>query len=110
MQAGQWVSEHSSANPHLDLLPSWFSCLSLFEEKLQITPDFPVDIATWLYIQGGGFLDGSDSRIRLQLGDLALISGLGRSPGEGKGYPLQYSGLENPMDSPGGCKESDTTE
>ena len=27
-----------------------------------------------------------------------LISGLGRSPGEGKGYPLQYSGLENSMD------------
>ena len=32
-------------------------------------------------------------------GDLALILGLGRSPGEGKGYPLQYSGLENSMDS-----------
>ena len=27
-------------------------------------------------------------------GDLGLISGLGRCPGEGKGYPLQYSGLE----------------
>ena len=31
-------------------------------------------------------------------GDLGLISGLGRSPGEGNGYPLQYFGLENPMD------------
>ena len=31
-------------------------------------------------------------------GDLGLIPGLGRSPGEGKGYPLQYSGLENTMD------------
>ena len=30
-----------------------------------------------------------------------MIPGLGRSPGEGKGYPLQYSGLENPMDSMG---------
>ena len=29
--------------------------------------------------------------------DLGLIPGLGRSPGEGKGYPLQYSGLENSM-------------
>ena len=29
------------------------------------------------------------------VGDLGSISGLGRSPGEGKGYPLQYSGLEN---------------
>ena len=32
------------------------------------------------------------------LGDLGLIPGLGRSPGEGKGYLLQYSGLENSMD------------
>ena len=31
-------------------------------------------------------------------GDLGLIPGLGSSPGEGKGYPLQYSGLENSMD------------
>ena len=30
--------------------------------------------------------------------DLLSIPGLGRSPGEGNGYPLQYSGLENPMD------------
>ena len=32
------------------------------------------------------------------VGYLSSIPGLGRSPGEGKGYPLQYSGLENPMD------------
>ena len=32
------------------------------------------------------------------MGDLGSIPGLGRSPGEGKGYPLQYSGLENSMD------------
>ena len=32
------------------------------------------------------------------VGDLGLIPGLGKSPGEGKGYPLQYSGLENSMD------------
>ena len=31
-------------------------------------------------------------------GDLGSIPGLGRSPREGKGYPLQYSGLENSMD------------
>ena len=30
--------------------------------------------------------------------DLGSIPGLRRSPGEGKGYPLQYSGLENSMD------------
>ena len=33
------------------------------------------------------------------VGDLGLIPGLGRSPGEGNGCPLQYSGLENSMDS-----------
>ena len=31
-------------------------------------------------------------------GDLGLIPGLGRSPGEGNGNPLQYSCMENPMD------------
>ena len=31
-------------------------------------------------------------------GDLGSTPGLGRSPGEGKGYPLQYSGLENSLD------------
>ena len=43
-------------------------------------------------------------------GDLGSIPGFGRFPGEGKGHPLQYSGLENSMDSPWGRKESDTTE
>ena len=32
------------------------------------------------------------------VGDLGSIPGLGKSPGEGKGYPFQYSGLENSMD------------
>ena len=32
------------------------------------------------------------------VGDLGLIPGLGRSPEEGNGYPLQYSGLENFLD------------
>ena len=45
------------------------------------------------------------------VGVLGSISGLGKTPGEGKGCPLHYSGLENSMDcSPWGCKESDTTE
>ena len=33
-----------------------------------------------------------------QAGDVGLILGLGGSPGEGNGYPLQYSCLENSMD------------
>ena len=44
-------------------------------------------------------------------GDVGLVPGLGRAPGVGNGNPLQYSGLENSMDSsPWGCKESDMTE
>ena len=46
-----------------------------------------------------GFLCGSAGKeSTCNVGDLGLILGLGRSPGEGKGYPLQYSGLENSMD------------
>ena len=46
-----------------------------------------------------GFPGGSDGKeSACNVGDLGLISGLGRSPGEGNGYPLQYSCLENSMD------------
>ena len=43
------------------------------------------------------------------MGDLSWIPGLGRSPGEGKGYPLQYSGLDNSMDCPRCHKDLDMT-
>ena len=44
-------------------------------------------------------------------GGLVSIAGLGRSPGEGKGNPFQYSCWKIPWtEGPGGCKESDTTE
>ena len=46
-----------------------------------------------------GFPSGSAGKESVcNAGDLGLILGLGRSPGEGKGYLLQYSGLENSMD------------
>ena len=55
--------------------------------------------------------------VSFNVGDLGLIPRLGRSPGEGNGYPLQYSCPENHHGQrslagyrPRGCKGSDTTE
>ena len=58
-----------------------------------------------------GFSCGSAGKeSACNVGDLSFIPGLGRS-GEGKGYPLQNSGLENSTDySPWGHKKSDMTE
>ena len=61
-----------------------------------------------------GDSDGKESACNA--GDLALIPGLGTSPGKGNGYPLQYSCLENPIQeglagySPWDRKVLDTTE
>ena len=46
-----------------------------------------------------GFPGGSEDKASAcKAGDAGSIHGLGRSPGEGNGNPLQYSCLENPMD------------
>ena len=42
--------------------------------------------------------DSHGKELTCSVGDLGSTPGLGRFPGEGKGYPLQYSGLENSMD------------
>ena len=48
------------------------------------------------------WLSGNESTCKARAtGDASSIPGLGRSPGEGHGNPLQYSCLENPMDSIG---------
>ena len=56
--------------------------------------------------------DSAGKESACNAGDLGSIPGLGRSLGEGNGYPLQYSGLEISLDciDPWGHKESDTTE
>ena len=43
---------------------------------------------------GGSVVENPDANV----GDSDLIPGFGKSPGEGKGYPLQFSGLETSMD------------
>ena len=62
-------------------------CLAFAEDKVYAFFFFPL-----------GFPCCSAGKESCHVGDLGLIPGLGRSPGEGKGYPLQYSGLENSMD------------
>ena len=50
-----------------------------------------------LVIKREGICGSAGKESACSAGDLGSILGLGRSPGEGKGYPLQYSGLENSM-------------
>ena len=53
---------------------------------------------TCLFGNGQGFPDSSAGKeSACNVGDPGSIPGWGRSPGEGKRYPLQYSSLENPM-------------
>ena len=61
-----------------------------------------LSLEKWLFMSFShfiGFPGGSDSKASAcHVGDLGLIPGSGRSPGEGNGNPLQHSCLENPMD------------
>ena len=51
------------------------------------------------------FPGGSDGKVSVyNARDLSPIPGSGTFPGEGKGNPLQYSCLENPMDKRAGCR------
>ena len=52
-----------------------------------------INVDSWASLGSGGI-----KNLFANAGDLGSIPGLGRSPGEGKGYPLQYSGLENTID------------
>ena len=52
------------------------------------------DISTWMVFPGGSEVKASACNI----GDLGVIPGSGRYPGEGNSHPLQYSCLENPID------------
>ena len=67
----------------------------------------PHNLIAVLYLQFSSYISkmvilivsNSDSKVSVyNVGDLGSIPGLGRSPGEGNGSPLQYYCLENPMD------------
>ena len=65
-----------------------------------------------LYYSYAGFPgESAGKKSACNMGDLGLVPGLVRCPGEGECYPLQYSGLENSMDCiVHGVTESDMTE
>ena len=86
------ISRTEHANGCLKLCPMLLKCL-LKAVVVLMSPPGPT------HVQSPGLgeallLQGSPCNV----GDLGSIPGLGRSPGEGKDYPLQYSGLENSMD------------
>ena len=68
-------------------------------------------MATHFSILGASLVAQDDKESACNVVDLGLIPRSGKSPGEGNGHPLQYSGLENSMDcSLWGHKESNMTE
>ena len=87
-------------------LRSFLKCnwLGLILEKSVTCPFNWVEWPKWtfFYPQSTGFLGfpcgSAGKESACNVGDLGSIPGLGRSPGEGKGYWLQYSGLENSRD------------
>ena len=95
-----WNSHKYTYIPSLLSLPSISLPLTL---SVQFSPSVVFDSATpWIAARQPslGFPGGSDGKASVcNARDPGLIPGLGRSPGEGNGSPLQYSCLENPMDS-----------
>ena len=73
------------------------------KEKLLIVY---TSICMCLRIKVGFHGDSDGKESACNLGDIGLIPGLGRSPGEGNGYLLQYSSLENSTDR-GTCQATD---
>ena len=93
-------------------LQDFFSVKNLTGSLIEITLHLQVTLGSIAIFPGGS--DGKASGYHA--GDIGLIPGLGRSPGEGNGNALQYSCLENPMDGRAlqatvrGVAELDTTE
>ena len=95
------------------MFPSSLSLISISQDHvIENGQSLKVEVKSSRQWWAQGLMDGSTGQESSRnAGDLGSIPGLRRSPGEGKGYPLQYSGLENSMDYiVHGFIESDTTE
>ena len=78
------------------VVSSWFNTCFFFFFLIEVQLIYNVSRVHRSDSDFPGGLAGEESISNA--GDLGLIPGLGRSPGEGKGYPLQYSDLENSKD------------
>ena len=125
---GELLSVAAAAQSYRTLVQTLFTSSRKKDKKKQLKkkekenlllPSSTLEgILTSIYCYFGGIPGSSDGKESIcSVRDLDLIPGLGRSSGEGHGNPLQYSCLENPHGqrslvgySPGGGKESDTTE
>ena len=67
-------------------------------ERVTLSLQCHVYIYIYIYIYRGFSCGSTNKESACNAGDLGSIPGLGRSSGEGKDCPLQYSGLENSMD------------
>ena len=81
------IGKESTCNAGEPRFDSWVGKIHWRRDRL------PAPV--FLVFPGGSAGKESACNVR----DLGSSPGLGRSPGEGKGYPLQYSGVENSMDS-----------
>ena len=116
------LSHHWASYPNLFRPPRNFNHFSFLPKEILLTPpvkplsNLPAAsvIPSTVFFQAvihlfPGGSAGKESACNV--GDLGSIPRLGRCPGEGNGYPLQFSGLENSMNCiVHGFTESDTTE
>ena len=88
------ILRSSSRTNESTTLKDWGPAIFVFAN-----PQIDADAYLNTYLNLVGFPGGSKGKASAcNAGDLGSIPGLGRSPGEMKGYPLQYSGLENSRD------------
>ena len=96
------------SNTHLLCLLHWQVVFWFFFFLLLEPPGKPLKVH--IKVIWGFPCSSAGEESACNVGVLGLFPVLGRSPGEGKGYLLQYSGLENSMYSPWGHKELGMTE
>ena len=82
------------------MFPSSLSLISISQDHvIENGQSLKVEVESSRQWWAQGLMDSSTGKeSSCNAGDLGSIPGLGRPPGEGKGYPLQYSVLENSMD------------